>query len=110
MLALTQGAADAVETIIRQAESPEAAVLRITTRTDTENGAGPQQQLEMSLVSEPQENDVLVEGIPIAVEPTTLEFLDDKILDAEVQEGGVQFSLYLQPQTFEDPGEGPLPD
>ena len=100
MLALTQGAADAVETIVSQREAPESAVLRITSKAESDNGSGPAQELEMALVSEPQEDDVLVEGIPIAVEPTTLEFLDDKILDAEVQEGDVRFSLYLQP-----PGE-----
>ena len=97
MLALTQGAADAVETIITQPEAPESAVLRITSRADSDNGAGPHRELEMALVTQPQEDDVLVEGIPIAVEPTTLEFLDDKILDAEVDRGGVHFSLYLQP-------------
>jgi Fe-S cluster assembly iron-binding protein IscA len=97
MLALTQGAADAVETIVAQQETPDRAVLRITTRTESNNGSQPQQELEMALVTEPQEDDVLVEGIPIAVEPNTLEFLDDKILDAEINEGGFHFSLYLQP-------------
>ena len=97
MLALTQGAADAVETIVAQQEAPDNAVLRITTRTESDNGSGPEHELEMALVTEPQEDDVIVEGIPIAVEPTTLEFLDDKILDAEIQDGDVRFSLYLQP-------------
>jgi Fe-S cluster assembly iron-binding protein IscA len=97
MLALTQGAAEAVETIVAQQDAPESAVLRITSRTDSDNGAGPHQELEMALVTEPQEDDVVVDGIPIAVEPTTLEFLNDKILDAEVQDGDVQFSLYVQP-------------
>ena len=97
MLALTQGAADAVEAIVAQPEAPESAVLRITTRTESDNGAGPHQELEMALVTEPQAEDVIVEGIPIAVEPSTLEFLDDKILDAEMQGTGFRFSLYLQP-------------
>ena len=97
MLALTQGAADAVETIVTQQEESENAVLRITSRTDADNGAAPARELEMALVTEPQEDDVLVEGIPIAVEPSTLAFLDDKILDAEVEDGGFHFSLYLQP-------------
>jgi Fe-S cluster assembly iron-binding protein IscA len=97
MLALTQGAADAVESIVAQPEAPESAVLRITTRIESGNGGAPNQELEMALVTEPQEDDVLVEGIPIAVEPSTLEFLDDKILDAEIDNAGFHFSLYLQP-------------
>ncbi|HEX2129901.1 MAG TPA: hypothetical protein VHF58_11870 [Solirubrobacterales bacterium] len=98
MLALTQGAADAVERIVTETEAPDGAVLRITSRTESDNGAGAERELEMALVTEPQEEDVLVEGIPIAVEPSTLEFLDDKILDAEIEEeGGFHFSLYLQP-------------
>ncbi len=97
MLALTQGAADAVETIVAQQETTESAVLRITTRMDSDNGSAAHRELEMALVTEPQEDDVVVDGIPIAVEPRTLEFLDDKILDAEVEGGDVRFSLYLQP-------------
>ena len=106
MLALTQGAADAVETIVKQQETPESAVLRITSRADSDNGAGAHRELEMALVTEPQEDDVLVEGIPIAVEPNTLEFLDDKILDAEVDGGGIHFSLYLQPPSETNGGGG----
>jgi Fe-S cluster assembly iron-binding protein IscA len=97
MLALTQGAADAVETIVAQEEAAESAVLRITSRTESDNGSGPHHELEMALVTKPQEDDVVVEGIPIAVEPHTLEFLDDKILDAEIEDGDVRFSLYQQP-------------
>ena len=104
MLALTQGAADAVETIVAQQETADGAVLRITTRMDSDNGAGPHRELEMALVTEPQEDDVVVDGIPIAVEPRTLEFLDDKILDAEIQDGDVRFSLYLQPPSESNGG------
>ena len=104
MLALTQGAADAVETIVTQEEAPESAVLRITSRTESENGSEPQRELEMALVTEPQEDDVLVDGIPIAVEPATLEFLDDKILDAEIDGGGFHFSLYQQPPAEQNGG------
>jgi hypothetical protein len=64
---------------------------------DSDNGSAAHRELEMALVTEPQEDDVVVDGIPIAVEPRTLEFLDDKILDAEVEGGDVRFSLYLQP-------------
>lgn len=107
MLALTQGAADAVERIVTQPETPDSAVLRITSRTESDNGSGPSREIEMALVTEPQEDDVVVEGIPIAVEPSTLEFLDDKILDAEVEEGGFHFSLYLQPPSQANGGTSP---
>jgi iron-sulfur cluster assembly protein len=98
MLALTQGAADAVETIVSQPEAPETAVLRITTEGAEEEGSAESRELQMTLVEEPQEDDVLVQGMRISVEPETLAFLDDKVLDAEVVGGGVRFSLYLQPQ------------
>ena len=110
MLALTQGAADAVETIVTQQQTLDSAVLRITSRAESDNGNGPQRELEMALVTEPQEDDVLVEGIPIAVEPNTLEFLDDKILDAEIQDGDVRFSLYLQQEPPTGAGGGASPE
>jgi iron-sulfur cluster assembly protein len=98
MLTLTQEAAQAVETIVTQSEAPEDAVMRITGGAAQSNGTGPAQELQLSVVEGPEPDDVVVQGLPMAVEPTTIEFLDDKVLDAEVVEGGVQFKLYQQPE------------
>jgi Fe-S cluster assembly iron-binding protein IscA len=103
MLALTREAAQAVETIVTQPEVPADAVMRITGGAAQNNGTGPAQELQLSVVENPEPDDVVVQGLPMAVEPTTIQFLDDKVLDAEVVEGGVQFKLYQQP-------EGGLPE
>ncbi len=98
MLALTKEAAAAVETIVTQPEAPADAVMRITSGGADSNGTGPAHELLMSVVQEPEPEDVVVEGLPMAVEQATIGFLDDKVLDAEVVEGGVQFKLYQQPE------------
>ena len=98
MLALTKEAAAAVETIVTQPEAPADAVMRITSGAAESNGTGPAHELQMSVVQEPEPEDVVVEGLPMAVEQATIGFLDDKVLDAEVVEGGVQFKLYQQPE------------
>ena len=98
MLALTQEAAEAVETIVAQPETPDGAVMRIAGGGAEANGTGPAHELQLSVVEGPEADDVVVQGLPISVEPTTVEFLDDKVLDAEVVDGGVQFRLYQQPE------------
>lgn len=103
MLALTPTAADAVEAIVSQPEVPEDAILRVTTVIREENGHGPTQDLQLSVVESPQEGDAVVDGLAIAADPETANFLDDKVLDARLADGQVTFSLYLQP-------EGGLPD
>ena len=95
MLTLTKGAADAAEAIV--ANTPESAVLRITSRTHSENGSGPT-ELEVIVAGAPEESDVLVEGMPVAVDSLTLEYLKDKVLDAQVDGTQVTFSIYRQPE------------
>ena len=96
MLALTKEAAAAVETIVTQPEAPADAVMRITSGGADSNGTGPRTSDECR--SRARAGDVVVEGLPMAVEQATIGFLDDKVLDAEVVEGGVQFKLYQQPE------------
>ncbi len=103
MLALTPTAADAVEAIVTQPDAPDDAVLRVTTVTRHENGDGPTQDLQLSVVDSAEDGDTVVDGLAMAVDPQTATFLDDKVLDADVRDGQVTFSLYLQP-------EGGLPE
>jgi iron-sulfur cluster assembly protein len=98
MLAMTQQAAEVVESIVGRPEVPDTAVLRITTQESNSNGSGPAHDLQLELVSAPGEDDVIVEDLPISVEPQAASFLDDKVLDAEIDGEGVHFRLYGRPE------------
>ena len=95
---MTQQAAEAVEAIVRRPDVPDTAVLRITTQTNPGNGSGPSHDLQLELVAEPPEEDVLVEDLPISVEPEAASLLEDKVLDAEIEGDAVRFNLYGQDQ------------
>ena len=97
MLTLTRGAADIAEAIVAQADTPDGAVLRLAARPRSENG-NSHPELQLIVAERPKRTDVLVKDLPIAVEPAMLEFLDDKVLDAEVEGRDIHFSIYRQPE------------
>ena len=97
MLTMTVEAAEAVERILAQPEVPEGAVLRFEAQEDHGNGSGPKRELHVELVARPEPADVIAEGVPISVEPQTVELLDDKVLDAEFDGDQVEFKLYSRP-------------
>jgi iron-sulfur cluster assembly protein len=99
MLAMTQQAAEVVESIVERPDVPDTAVLRITAQESNSNGSGPSHDLQLELVSAPPEDDVIVEDLPISVEPEAASFLDDKVLDAEIDAEGVHFRLYGRPDS-----------
>lgn len=99
MLTLTPAASEAVESIVARMGPTENAGLRISSTATQTNSAAPTGDLQLSVVAEPEPEDATVEGTPIYVEPQTADFLDDKVLDAEVDEEQVRFSLYEQPTT-----------
>ncbi len=105
MLALTQNAAEAVQSMIDQPDVPESAVVRITAAGEGLDAESA--ELQLALVEEPEESDVLVEGMPISVERETVALLEDKVLDAEIADGAVTFSLFLQPQPSSMNGAAP---
>lgn len=113
MLALTETAAQAVEAVVTNADSPDDAVLRISSSEGTHDQETEARELRLELVDAPHDDDVRVAEMPISVEPETLPFLDGKVLDAEIDEGEVKFSLFLQPpeiaeeQTSSMNGSGP---
>ena len=96
MLAMTQNAANAVERIVSQPEVPASAVVRIVAGEHRANGAGAAREIQLELVEKPGWRDLLVQEMRISVEPQSLAFLDDKVLDATVAEDGVEFTLYPQ--------------
>ena len=104
MLALTQNAVDAIHAIKSSSdEVPDDAGLRISAEPGGEEGAG----LQLAIVSAPDPSDVVVEaaGEQIFLEEDAATFLDDKVLDAEVQEGRVSFAIAPQPSTNSGPPE-----
>jgi hypothetical protein len=91
---MTQEAAAAVERIISQPEVPAGAVLRFAAEEHRGNGSGPARELHVELVAHPEPDDVVAEEVPISVEPDSIDFLDDKVLDADVHGDAVEFKLY----------------
>jgi Fe-S cluster assembly iron-binding protein IscA len=96
MFALTEDAAEVAEAIVAETEVPQSAVLRIAVRPHDQNGSGLP-QLELVLVDKPARNDVVLEDAPVAVDPKTAELLEDRVLDAEIEDGEAHFSLLPQP-------------
>lgn len=97
MLALTQNAAQAVDAIINQPGLPDDAGLRITAAQAPTPEAGASPDLQLTVVESPEPEDQVIEGASIYVEPDTAEYLTDKVLDAEVAENQVRFSLHDKP-------------
>ena len=102
MLTMTEEAAEALERIISQPEVPDGAVLRFEAQEDHGNGSGPRRELHVELVAHPEPADVIAEGVPLSVEPQTVDLLEDKVLDADVDGVQVEFKLYSRP----DPEDG----
>ena len=91
MLTLTENASTAVKTIAGQ--SPDTAGLRITAA----NAATT--ELNLSVVAQPEPTDSIVEidGALVFLEPVASGLLDDKVLDARVeQNGSVSFAIGSQ--------------
>ena len=95
MLTMTDTAAEAVRQISANSGLEPDPGLRISAGPPTPEGT----PLEIGLAGEAESNDQLVEegGARIYVEELVAPALDDKVLDAAVdQNGGVQFALTLQ--------------
>lgn len=94
MLSLTENACDVVKTITAQSTQTDGAGLRISPQ-DSDPSA-----LTVAPAEAPQTGDKVVEkgGARVFVEENAAEVLDNKVLDAQVdQSGGVQFALAVQP-------------
>jgi len=95
VLVLTQDAATIIRTIVDQSEVPDDGGLRIAAR----EVEGDEATLELSVADQPETLDEVVEqeGAHVFLEPVAAEALSDKVLDAEVDDGGVRFTLSPQP-------------
>ena len=91
MLALTDSAVQAVKEIVSASEvTPETGGLRVSAEP-----VGPQAALQMRVVTLPAEDDDVVEehGARLFLDPEVAQLLEDKVLDAKVEQGKVAFTL-----------------
>jgi iron-sulfur cluster assembly protein len=96
MLVLTEAAAEVVKSVTDTPQAPDGTGLRIT-QTPPEPGSGS--GLELAAASEPGAGDQIVEtaGARVFLDPQAAAYLEDKVLDAEVDtQGKVRFTLGVQ--------------
>lgn len=101
MLMLTPSAIDAVRDITTATNAPEDAGLRISSADGTSDGSG----LELSITAAPAAEDKVLadSGIRIFLDQQAAEFLDDKVLHAELDASGkTAFAIGPQDQTTID--------
>jgi iron-sulfur cluster assembly protein len=86
LLTLTEHAQTAVRTLTQDPEAPESAGLRITPGDEG---------LELMLVGGPVPGDALIDdgGARVFVAPQAAQLLDEQTLDAQVEDGKVNFFL-----------------
>ena len=100
MLTLTDTAAEVVKALTSDPQAPEGSGLRIESSVPQPADAGA---LQLSTATGPGENDQVIEatGARVYLEPQAAAYLDDKVLDAQIdQQGQPHFSL-----AFQGPGQ-----
>ena len=97
MLAITEDAAAAIDSIVASSGLPEGAGLRITRELNPET---ERTDLRLSPVESAAEGDEVLEGTQIFLEPEAADFLANKLLDADVEGEEVRFSLGVQAESI----------
>jgi iron-sulfur cluster assembly protein len=96
MLVLTEAAAEVVKSVTSTPQTPDGAGLRIASSTPEPESPGA---LQVTATTGPQEDDQVIEtaGARVFLEPQAAIYLEDKVLDARLDEqGNAQFSLGVQ--------------
>lgn len=95
MLAITPTAADAIQALVDRTEAPEGTGLRIAAHAPDNADQDGATQLEVTLATEPAETDEVVDeqGAHVFVAPDVAGFLNDKLLDAQLEGDRVGFTL-----------------
>ena len=91
MLALTESAVDAVKRIVESSdEASETAGLRLVAEQ-----TGMEANLQLSVTRLPAEDDEVIEeeGARLFLEPAAASLLDDKVLDASIEQNRVAFMI-----------------
>jgi iron-sulfur cluster assembly protein len=93
LLALTDSAVEAVKHIVSSAEVPETGGLRMVAER-----AGTQANFQLSVTPLPAEDDEVLEeqGARVFLEAEAASLLDDKVLDASVEQNQVAFTIAEQ--------------
>ncbi|MDX6421442.1 MAG: iron-sulfur cluster assembly protein [Trebonia sp.] len=95
MLVLTEAAAEVVKSVTDTPQAPDGTGLRITQSASDAAASG----LQLAAAAEPGDNDQVVEisGARVFLDPPAAAYLDDKVLDAQVDaQGQVRFTLGAQ--------------
>lgn len=96
MLIVTEAAAEVVKSFTANPQAPEGVGLRIASSTPE---PGNPESLRVTAAAGPDKNDRVIEaaGAHVYLEPQAAAFLDDKVLDAQVDgEGKAHFFLGTQ--------------
>jgi iron-sulfur cluster assembly protein len=96
MLVLTEAAAEVVKSVTSTPQAPGRAGLRIVPSAPEPRDADA---LKVGVAAGPGENDQVIDaaGARVFLEPQAAAFLEDKVLDAQIDEQGkAHFSLGVQ--------------
>ena len=99
MLAITEDAATAIDSIVTSSGLPEGAGLRITQEVRAPEGGEARTDLRLSVVESAEDGDEVLEDVRIFLDPEAAHFLDNKLLDADVEGDEVRFSLDVQAES-----------
>ena len=88
-LALTDSAVEAVKSIVSSSDNETSGLRMVAER------AGTQANFQLSVVPLPAEDDEVIEerGARVFLEPEAASLLDDKVLDASVEQNQVAFTI-----------------
>ena len=89
LLALTDNAVEAVKTIVLSSDNETSGLRMVAER------AGTQANFQLSVVPLPAEDDEVIEerGARVFLEPEAASLLDDKVLDASIEQDEVAFTI-----------------
>jgi iron-sulfur cluster assembly protein len=89
LLALTDNAVEAVKRIVSSSDNETSGLRMVAERSGTEAN------LQLSVVTLPAEDDEVIEerGARVFLEPEAASLLDDKVLDASVEQSQVAFTI-----------------
>jgi iron-sulfur cluster assembly protein len=96
VLTITPEASQAIRGILDASDAPDGSMFRISPQA--QDGNAPGKGLMISVIDAPPPDDQIVEGedVEVSVEPAAAALLDDKQLDASVQDEQINFSIAEQ--------------
>lgn len=107
MLTVSPTASEAIALLVENSDVPESGGIRIAAGEPTAQGT----PLSLSLVEAPQPDDEVITGgdASVFLEPEVAPYLEQTVLDAQVNEGEIAFALVDSDasQGMSDNGAGP---